>query len=647
MLRGYVLGSAAGITVGVAIALWRPVRLTLTPAIELLRPVPVTAIVPPLIFVLGIDDRLKIICIAFATFFPVVTNTIGGVTAVDRRSTSRSRARSASRARRRSGGDRPGGAAVYPRRAAHEPGLRAGRHGHLRDARRLAGHRPLPARACSTRCARRRCIPSIILLTLVAYAINRLFVLWENRVIGWARTREVHEDAMTGDPDERALRIDGLAKTFGGKQPVTVFEGFSLDVRAGEFLSIVGPSGCGKSTLLQVVAGLIPATRRTRAARRQRRHRRAGAHGLSLPAVCQVALAVDDGRRQRDLRVQPSLAACRREARERAASTWRWSVSSDSADAYPWQLSGGMQQRVAIARALSADPKVLLMDEPFSSVDALTRMELHALISEFWERKRFTTMLVTHDVDEAIFLADRVAVLTRRPATIAELVETGLPRPRRAVETHEDPRFLALRHTLLEGLLRQPDAARCAFAKRAAELVPGVAFFLARPRADRSRGAQRARQRRRRSRPRRRSRCNFGADRRDRRLRRSAAANAGDAVRRLRRSAARAAIALGMLMGSFRAVYNLFEPLTEMLRPIPKPALLPALILFLGLGATMKITLVALAAFFPVLISAVQGTRGVDATMIDMARTFGYRPAQILWKIVLPAAAPYIAVGMR
>ena len=83
MLRGYLLGTAAGITAGVAIALWRPVRLTLTPAIELLRPVPVTAIVPPLIFVLGIDDRLKVVCIAFATFFPVVTNTIGGVTTVD------------------------------------------------------------------------------------------------------------------------------------------------------------------------------------------------------------------------------------------------------------------------------------------------------------------------------------------------------------------------------------------------------------------------------------------------------------------------------------------------------------------------------------------------------------------------------------
>jgi ABC-type nitrate/sulfonate/bicarbonate transport system permease component len=107
------------------------------------------------------------------------------------------------------------------------------------------------------------------------------------------------------------------------------------------------------------------------------------------------------------------------------------------------------------------------------------------------------------------------------------------------------------------------------------------------------------------------------------------------------------ALGLGVLMGSFRSVHNLFEPLTELLRPIPKPALLPALMLFLGLGATMKVTIVALAAFFPVLINAVQGTRSVDPTMIDTGRTFGYGKAAILGRIVLPAAAPYYLAGMR
>jgi len=127
---------------------------------------------------------------------------------------------------------------------------------------------------------------------------------------------------------------------------------------------------------------------------------------------------------------------------------------------YPWQLSGGMQQRVAIARALAAEPRALLMDEPFSSVDALTRLDLQALILDLWTKNRLTVMLVTHDVDEAVFLADRVAVLTHRPGVISEIVQTGLPRPRDAVVTREDPRFLKVRHHLLEKLLARPDDVR-------------------------------------------------------------------------------------------------------------------------------------------------------------------------------------------
>ncbi len=258
---------------------------------------------------------------------------------------------------------------------------------------------------------------------------------------------------MIAQTDGRALRIEALSKTFGGKAPVEVFADFSLDVRPGEFLSIVGPSGCGKSTLLQVVAGLIPATGGSV---------KLGGHDVTGEPAHMVYLfqqysksllpwmtAEDNVIFAFNHRLRLSDGEARARAREHLAMVGL----EDAGSAYPWQLSGGMQQRVAIARALSADPKVLLMDEPFSSVDALTRMELHRLISDLWERKRFTTMLVTHDVDEAIFLSDRIALLTRRPARIADLLETGLPRPRRVVETHEDPHFLALRHALLEGLL--------------------------------------------------------------------------------------------------------------------------------------------------------------------------------------------------
>jgi ABC-type nitrate/sulfonate/bicarbonate transport system permease component len=107
------------------------------------------------------------------------------------------------------------------------------------------------------------------------------------------------------------------------------------------------------------------------------------------------------------------------------------------------------------------------------------------------------------------------------------------------------------------------------------------------------------------------------------------------------------AIVLGVLMGNYRRLYNLFEPLTELLRPIPKAALLPALILFLGVGTSMKVTIVALAAFFPVLINTVQGVRAVDPVLTDMARTYGHSAAAILWRIMLPASAPYILGGMR
>jgi NitT/TauT family transport system ATP-binding protein len=112
-----------------------------------------------------------------------------------------------------------------------------------------------------------------------------------------------------------------------------------------------------------------------------------------------------------------------------------------------------MQQRVAIARALAANPKVLLLDEPFSAVDALTRMELQSLVLELWEREKFTAILVTHDVEEAVFLADRVAVLSASPTALNEIIDVRLPRPRDQLSTREEPRFLKLRHHLTTSLL--------------------------------------------------------------------------------------------------------------------------------------------------------------------------------------------------
>ena len=251
------------------------------------------------------------------------------------------------------------------------------------------------------------------------------------------------------------LVVDQIGKSFLGPDGGTVVAigNVSLDVAPGEFLAIVGPSGCGKSTLLQVIAGLMmPSSGTVRLGEQDVTGE--PAHMVYLfqqysksllpwmTVANNVAFAFSH-------RLKLGSAAAEARCRDYLAMVGL----ADFAAHYPWQLSGGMQQRVAIARALAAEPQVLLMDEPFSSVDALTRLDLHALILDLWTEKRFTAVLVTHDVDEAIFLADRVAVLTQRPAMLSEVIETRLPRPRHSIETRESPDFLALRHRLLKYLL--------------------------------------------------------------------------------------------------------------------------------------------------------------------------------------------------
>jgi NitT/TauT family transport system ATP-binding protein len=250
------------------------------------------------------------------------------------------------------------------------------------------------------------------------------------------------------------LELEGVRKHFGqGPQQTLALDQIDLQVREGEFLAIVGPSGCGKSTLLQIAAGLAkPSSGTVRFRGESVSAPPAGIvylfqqYAKSLfpwrTVLANVMFAVEH---------RPGLAPAA--AREHATSYLAKVGLADFADRYPWQLSGGMQQRVTIARALAAEPRVLLMDEPFSSVDALTRLELHDMVLGLWAQARFTAVLVTHDVDEAVFLADRIAVLSPRPARISQLIETGLPRPRDPITTTEHPRFLELRHQLLATLL--------------------------------------------------------------------------------------------------------------------------------------------------------------------------------------------------
>jgi NitT/TauT family transport system ATP-binding protein len=255
----------------------------------------------------------------------------------------------------------------------------------------------------------------------------------------------------------QSLSLRGVTKVFGGQESgLTAVKSVNLDVNPEEFLAIVGPSGCGKSTLLQIVAGLMSPSAGT-VTMGGRDVTGEPAHMVYLFQQYAKSLlpwmTVEENVK---FSFSHRMTLSRSKTRERCHEYLSMVGLADFAKHYPWQLSGGMQQRVAIARALAAEPSVLLLDEPFSSVDALTRLDLHALMLDLWTQKRFTAVLVTHDVDEAVFLSDRIAVLSHRPGSIVEVVETGMARPRNPVETHSDPRFIAVRQKLLSYLLKKP-----------------------------------------------------------------------------------------------------------------------------------------------------------------------------------------------
>jgi len=251
-------------------------------------------------------------------------------------------------------------------------------------------------------------------------------------------------------PARPFLRILGLGKTFAAAGGVTVaLNRIDLNVTRGSFVSIVGPSGCGKSTLLQIIAGLIDPTsgavflddckvegpppnvlyvfqQYTRSLFPWKTVERNVAFGLeNREALSRQAIAA----RTREIIALMKLTGFERH--------------------YPWQLSGGMQQRVAIARALACRPEVLLMDEPFSAVDALTRAGLQELLRSLWHELGLTVVFVTHDVDEGVYLSTRVVALTRAPGSVAIDLPIELPYPRDQIATRALTQYLNYRAQLL------------------------------------------------------------------------------------------------------------------------------------------------------------------------------------------------------
>jgi NitT/TauT family transport system ATP-binding protein len=254
---------------------------------------------------------------------------------------------------------------------------------------------------------------------------------------------------------EPLLEVRGLRYVYGaGDSAFVALDDLSFEAADGELITIVGPSGGGKTTLLRCLSGLMPPTA-GEVRLRGRVFRDVPEelalvfqeYGRSLFPWLSVRGNVDMPLRK--LGLDPA----ERVARITAALA---EVGlADAADRYPWQLSGGMQQRVAIARALAYRPAILLMDEPFASVDAQTRAELQDTLLDVWRRHDSTVLFVTHDIDESVYLADRVVVLSAAPARVVAQLEIDLPRPRDQIATKELPRFVELRADVAR-LIRRP-----------------------------------------------------------------------------------------------------------------------------------------------------------------------------------------------
>ena len=253
------------------------------------------------------------------------------------------------------------------------------------------------------------------------------------------------------------LEARSVSKTYGtGEGAVRAIAEVSFRVGEAEMLCVVGPSGCGKTTLLRVLSGLLPAS--------------SGEVEFNDQPIDrtpdELALVFQDYSRSLFpwMSVGDNVAfplRRKKQTKQRRAELVSGSLAAvglaDAADRYPWQLSGGMQQRVAIARALAYEPRVLLMDEPFASLDAQTRADLEDLTLNLRDEFGVTIVFVTHDIDEAVFLADRVVALSDRPTTVTEIVAVDLPQPRDQLATKELPEFVHLRSHVYR-LIRRPKA---------------------------------------------------------------------------------------------------------------------------------------------------------------------------------------------
>ena len=251
-----------------------------------------------------------------------------------------------------------------------------------------------------------------------------------------------------------------VRKTYPGERALTALDGISLDIKPGEFVSILGPSGCGKSTFLRCIAGLEQVSSGSLAVD----DKTVAGPPDHVGMVFQRDALLEWRSIERNILLPVEFAKKPvQDYRAHLAELLKLTGLSDFADRYPRELSGGMRQRAAICRALIDNPHLLLMDEPFGALDALTRDQMNVELQRIWTETRNTVVFVTHGIAEAVFLADRVVVFSPRPGRIADIIEVDLPRPRRLAvrETSQFGAYTARIRKLFNemGLINEPPAA--------------------------------------------------------------------------------------------------------------------------------------------------------------------------------------------